>query len=113
MQAVKYMFPFLEWTDESYRDNLKRTTLKKDCNVMYMRNDIVMYGKVAADPTSSTMMVYPYSFNNKEALTGCYEFSSGRLSTIPHLVHSSEYMGQFMMTKGFVNKYVTLQLIKL
>ncbi len=109
LQAFRYMFPQIKWVPlEEY--DLNQTTLKKGSKIMYRVDNRIMYG-IVENVTKKNMEVTPLIFTRIDALTNCHEFSSAQLS-LPTVVEAKDYVGQFMVTAGFVNKYVSLQLIK-
>ncbi len=112
MQTFRYMFPHIRW-DQEHEYNLADTAIKVGSKIMFRQDDVVRYGVVEKiSSCKRTMDVYTYKFTREETITGCKQFVEGEKEDKVRIVNINQYLGHFMVTMGYVNKYVSLQLIK-
>ena len=93
--------------------NLKDTSLKVGSKIMYRdHNSNIKYGEVEQlSGNDLNMTIIPLHFTEQDSKTKCYCYETAIREPLIHIA-SKDYVGQFMITAGFINKYVTLQLIK-
>jgi hypothetical protein len=111
MQTFRYMFPYMHW-DCANNYLVTDISLKIDSNIMFRVNNATKYGKVASVSKTGEIMLYEYTFSRQNRLMGCFKFESGTLASKTTQITSWDYLGHFQITKGYVNKYVCLQLVK-
>lgn len=112
MQTFRYMFPHLKWVQKEEYD-LEDTSIKIGSKIMYRHNDCVQYGEVQAiDQDCKHVTVARFNFTQKERKLGCLLFTCTMPPGPIFRVHVNDYLGHFIVTNGYVNKYVSLQLIK-
>jgi hypothetical protein len=111
MQTFRYMFPHLKWVPHD-EYSIVDHTIKINSNIMYQQHDTVSYGRVTRiSGDQKTITIRPYMFKSSHALLKCPKFES--LREQPAIdISLNDYIGHFLITKGYVNTYVCLQLIK-